>query len=545
MRAIITICILLVFSNIYSVRVDAQECLPTRLAIGDQARVTPGAANRIRAQSNTSSEQVGQIPAGEVLTILDGPQCVDGFLWWRINYNEIEGWTVEASAPDYFLEPYVTVTPANDTENCLTETRLQIGGYGQVSTTTPSRLRLASSTGAEQIGQVDPTDIFQVVDGPVCADGFNWWQVAVNGIMGWLAEGDSETFYVEPVTDPLITGTSTTELPLIAYSASWNVDGSRVAIATSNGVFIYDTTDWKILPSQLDEGIITTDIAFSPTDSNLLVMKGTENALFRFRAYDISNAEGELLFELPRMEGPLGGDLPAYDLAFSADGSRLGFGGSSYEIFDTDSWEQLNYLDISVEAGNHYAQIPFFFSDLSPSGDYGAGAIDDGVVHVFDFTIPHISERGEVDPRLSTLDRGGRTQDITAVKFSPDGTHLIVGDNTGSLQMWQLETGTRTSFIRADDQPSRSNYINDIAFHPNDELVATAESDPSGVVRIFNTEDLRLLTVFDGNKAHEVASTVSYSPDGEWLLVIMDNTIYVLDAVNGEIETDFMIAESD
>jgi len=545
MRPFFVLCVLMLFGNAVVLPVHAQECLPTRLTIGDEAQVTPGAANRIRSQATTSAEQVGQIPAGEVMTLLDGPQCAESFLWWRIRYDGIEGWTVEANATDYFIEPYAdaTVATATDTdESCKVETRLQVGDYGKVSSNTPSRLRGEPGVTGDQVGQVDPLDVFQVIAGSTCAGGFNWWQVEVNGLVGWLAEGDSENYYVEVVTDPDIIGSFTTpEPPSIAHALSWNADGSRIAVATSNGVFIYNPADWDEPPYLLDDGIVATSLAFSPTDSDLLVINGTDDTLFRFRAYRLSDEGDEIVFEGVLMDGPMGGDLPAYDLAFSADGSKLGFGGRSYDVVDTDSWEQRTFLDIEEEAGNHYARLAILSSDLNATGDYGAGAIREGIVYLFDLTISHSSSFGIDDPRISTLDRGGRTQDITDLKFSPDGLRLIVGDNTGSLQMWDLETGNRTSFIRADTQTSISNRINDIAFHPDGDIVATAESDPAGIVRIFDTEDLTQLTVFGANESHTSATVVAYSPDGSLLLMVMDDTMYALDTIDYSVVTQVEI----
>jgi len=536
---------LILVGNMPVFRVDAQECLPTRLAIGHEAQVTPGTANRIRSQSNTDSEQVGQIPAGEVMTILDGPQCMDGFLWWRINYDGIEGWTVEANAIDYFLELYsdvvkVTAT-ANDIKSCTIETQLQVNAYGRVNSTTPSRLRDEAGTSGEQVGQVDPLDIFQVIDGPICADRFNWWQVRVNDLEGWLAEGDGDTYYVEMVTDPAIFAiTITPERPLISYSASWNADGSRLAIATSNGVLIYNTADWGLKPRLLDNGIFATDLAFSPTNPNILVIN-SENTLLRFRVYLLSDAGDSIISERELIDGPMGGEQPAYDFTFSKDGSQLGFGGTSYDIYDTDSWARLNHLEITEVAGNHYIQSHISPSSLNASGNYGAGANDDGIVQLFDFTIPNTSNFGEADPRISPLDRGGRIQDITALEFSPDGAQLIIGDITGSLQMWNIETGIRTSFIRADNQTSISNRINDITFHSDGETLATAESDPSAIVRIFHTEELDLLTVFGANESHTLANIVSYNPNGTMLLTVMDTTIYILETENYSVIHQFEI----
>ncbi len=543
MRAIVAILILTIFGNIQFLQMNAQACLPTRLEIGDEAQVTPGAANRIRAQSNTNAEQTGQIPAGEIITILQGPQCEDGFLWWYINYDNREGWTVEANATEYFLQPYTNGVEAIDTspEICAMETRLQIDGYGQASSSGPSRLRDEPGINAEQVGQVDPLDVFQVIDGPICVDGFHWWQVEFDSLVGWLAEGDEDSYYVEVVAETSgLALTSTPETSLIPYTVSWNADSSRLAMATSIGVLIYDTADWLQEPSLLDDGILATDLAFSLTDPNLLVINSADTP-FRFRVYSLSDEGDSIIFERELVPGPMGGERPASDFAFSRDGNQLGFGGTSYEIYDTGAWTRLDRLEIYEDAGNHFVSVSIFPSDLTANGDHGVGVIDREIVQLFDFTIPHSSSFGIADPRISTLDRGGRAQAITALNFSPDGTHVIAVDITGSIQMWDLETGNFVSFIRAENATSRSNRINDVAFHPDGETIATAESEPHGIVRVFATEELEPLTVFGADASHTIAHLVSYSPDGGTLLTVLDDMIYLLNTADYTVITQLMI----
>ena len=534
MRVMIVFFLLSIVGNIHSPAANAQECLPTHLEIGSEARVTPGASNRMRSEPNTSAEQIGQIPAGDVMTILDGPQCNDGFLWWQVRYNTLEGWTVEGNDTDYFLEPVSSA--ATNPETCDQETRLVLFEHGQVSSDIPSRLRFEPTVNGEQIGQVDATEIFQVVDGPTCADGFNWWQVVNNGVMGWLAEGDGETYFVEPFTNASRIE-SALEAPLITHAVSWNADGSRLAIATSLGVFIYNTEDWSQEPYWLANGVFASDLSFSPVNPDLLVINSDmliinrTDTLYNFRVYLISDASEELLFQLDLSEGPIGPLLSASDFTFSSDGKQLSFGGMSFEVFDAETWTQINQLEIfDLDAGCcHLIAKIILPSALSPSADYGAGVVDEESVQLFDFSIAHTPSFDKPDPRASLFDRGGRTQTITTLKFSPDGTQLLAGDDTGSLQMWGVETGTRMSFIRAENQTSISNRINDIAFHPDGEELVTAESDPRGVLRVFTTEGLEPEMVFISDDYHTNAYAVAYSPDGKTLVAVLDDVIYLLE----------------
>ncbi len=85
------------------------QCLnapPPRLQVGGQGRVTLGGVpNRIRSQPNTSGAVLGQIPSGDVFSVIGGPNCDGTYSWWQINYNGVVGWTAEGTGADYFVEP--------------------------------------------------------------------------------------------------------------------------------------------------------------------------------------------------------------------------------------------------------------------------------------------------------------------------------------------------------------------------------------------------------------------------------------------------------
>ncbi|MFN8374160.1 MAG: LpqB family beta-propeller domain-containing protein [Anaerolineae bacterium] len=105
----ILLCLLLIVMPAFAQDVTPASCpdtLPARLQTGSFARVTPGGgANRVRSQPTTSGEALGRIPAGGIFWVHDGPECADGYIWWYAEYRGLNGWTVEATADAYWLEP--------------------------------------------------------------------------------------------------------------------------------------------------------------------------------------------------------------------------------------------------------------------------------------------------------------------------------------------------------------------------------------------------------------------------------------------------------
>jgi hypothetical protein len=171
--------------------------LPTRLLIGNQGRVTPGQPNAIRSQptiNNNVSTVIGSIPGGGVFTVLNGPICADGFAWWQVSYLGVTGWTPEGEGRTYWLEPLLC--------GFGLPSRLTQGGRGRVTPGLPNALRTAPSRNRQistVIGEIPAGGVFTVLSQPVCGDGYVWWQVNYNGLIGWTAEGEGGVYWLEPL----------------------------------------------------------------------------------------------------------------------------------------------------------------------------------------------------------------------------------------------------------------------------------------------------------------------------------------------------------
>jgi hypothetical protein len=81
----------------------------SRLAVGMTARVSefPPYANRVRAKPEKDAEMIGSIEPGEPITILEGPECTEDWVWWKVKSIEtgLIGWTAEGDKDEYWLTP--------------------------------------------------------------------------------------------------------------------------------------------------------------------------------------------------------------------------------------------------------------------------------------------------------------------------------------------------------------------------------------------------------------------------------------------------------
>lgn len=176
-----------------------------RVTVGIQARVTfqPPLNNALNSQPsrpsrNAGSVQLTNIPPGGTFQILNGPVCNEGIFWWQVNYNGIIGWTAEGENGVYWVEPFAAANACPP----LLPPRLAISNRGRVTPGQPNAVRSQPTTNnnaSAVIGSIPGGGVFNVLNGPVCADGYAWWQVSYQGVVGWTPEGEGRTYWLEPL----------------------------------------------------------------------------------------------------------------------------------------------------------------------------------------------------------------------------------------------------------------------------------------------------------------------------------------------------------
>ena len=85
----------------------------TRLKAGGQAVVLGAPSdppNRVRSEPKKADNQIGQVFPGSLLTVLEGPVCADGLVFWKVSSGVFPGgagWTAEGDGKDFWLEPNI------------------------------------------------------------------------------------------------------------------------------------------------------------------------------------------------------------------------------------------------------------------------------------------------------------------------------------------------------------------------------------------------------------------------------------------------------
>ena len=88
-------------------RVDEEQTLQLALLVGADAVVTTGGDKlNVRSGAGTGNELAFQLDEGARVTLLEVPQVVDGFRWWKIQtVDGQEGWTIDRFDGDRMLIP--------------------------------------------------------------------------------------------------------------------------------------------------------------------------------------------------------------------------------------------------------------------------------------------------------------------------------------------------------------------------------------------------------------------------------------------------------
>lgn len=163
-------------------------CLaPQDFKLGDTVVLIGGIS--IRAEPNPNSALLANFQDRREFIITDGPSCFGGFNFWGIQGHGIRGWVAEGRGTQYWLR--LVSRGGTPTVPCLTPLRLVTGENFLLIYNV--RIREAPTLDALTRTVVQADTNVVILEGPTCADGYNWWRVraVVLGVTyeGWMAEG--------------------------------------------------------------------------------------------------------------------------------------------------------------------------------------------------------------------------------------------------------------------------------------------------------------------------------------------------------------------
>ena len=332
----------------------------------------------------------------------------------------------------------------------------------------------------------------------------------------------------------------------IAYSP----DGSRLAVATQLGIWVYDTQTGRELALLKEHTDTVTSLAYSPDGRTLasgsldrtILLWDTQTGTRRSTLSPISGVhslayspDGSTL-----ATGGRHGTVQLWDaatgnlrsthsehtdsvlsLAFSPDGSTLASSGGGGEknviLWDAATGSLRNTL------GYHSYSTLAFSLDGRTLALGRSGAVD-----LWDM------ETGSLRNTLPRIDGSGS---VLSLAYSPDGLTLAGGTGRNTIGLWNTQTDTLINTLE-----HRGSVLS-LAFSPDDRTLASGVGDISvrddvsddvsgdGTVRFWDIATGSVINTLRGHSSD--VYSIAYSPDGSTLASGSDSTILLWDVATG------------
>ena len=274
---------------------------------------------------------------------------------------------------------------------------------------------------------------------------------------------------------------------------AFSPDGSRLAVATSIGIWLYDVETFD------DPALLTghtgkvTAVAFSSDGKKLASVAGMYWPRM-LKLWDAKTGQHLTIFQVEKGY--------ADSVAFSPDDTKLAWAG---RLWDVETRQPFDILQ-----DDRLSDFTF-----SPNGRILAGtgiktfpktSVNDvttyvGVVKLYEVATGRL---------LNTLVAGRRTklreprERVTSIAFSPDSTKIASGAGR-NVRLWDVETGENLATFQVE-----RGSVNSIAFSPDGTKIAVGAA-----------EGVKLLNILTGEHIDLIGAmwnlSVAFSPDGKTL----------------------------
>ncbi len=222
-----------------------------------------------------------------------------------------------------------------------------------------------------------------------------------------------------------------------------STDGTRLAIASSAGVWLYDVSTGDEIALITENMVLIGLVAFSP-DGTMLATAGGDNAC---RIWDVESQKLLLTFKLP--------NYWINRLTFLDDGKTLVGKGSidkaSHDLIGGDPWRwdvpKVWMWDVSSgrQLDTFTTKLPRFnpLKDARTSVRVKAFADSTRVIFAFENKDGTISVKdGRTNRKITTLPKPNG--EVRAFSFTPDGRRLAIATSK-NVSLWDLETGKQVA----------------------------------------------------------------------------------------------------
>ena len=297
----------------------------------------------------------------------------------------------------------------------------------------------------------------------------------------------------------------------------YSPDGNTLAVATSIGIWLYDTKTYQelnLLPIPMNKNranlpeIINTTFS---VDGETIVSDTNKNIVY---VWDVTSGENrtifkgdEVYFSLDRktftiekenktvqlfQEQKINIDYSSFNekdkkldsIAFSPDGKTF---ATTHDDDYTVKIRDLGTRKLRKKLTGYMEFIYLHRITLSPDGRTLATLRWGSPIHLWDVTTGNLKKTltgykvmGRPNPNLNLAHYVNSTV-VDYVAFSPDGKTLANGSQDGSIRLWNIASGKLKKRLI-----EHQGFINGLAFSPDGTLLASGSKD--GLILMWNLE---------------------------------------------------------
>jgi WD40 repeat protein len=437
--------------------------LTPRIKAGSQtAQVESGGIpNTLRSQPIVNDQvgaRLGTIQPSRVLDrVINGPACSGGYVWWLVEFDGQQGWTVESdfATQEYYLEP----TAGNAVTSSTT------GTISTNTVTTPDNV------------------VFAVMQQRDDTTSPNWVAFSADNAFllasDTIVSGDSITNVVVEYDVVSVSATEAGFATAGSITRLQTLTDGRIAVGDASGaitLFQKDATAYQQVS-------VTQDILDEQTAQGTFVLSDDGAFVAYFACPQAEYGEtGQCLASALTLRA-LDSDEPVWQVAlasshqpfkvlFSPDQqSIVSFGFDGAYIFDRVTGIQLGFISNSTDT---YGMLDIAFNPTNPAqvltsickdSQAGVGCVQG------ELTLWDLASNQAVGVVEAT------TANPLKVAYTPDSAFIIVGDANGNVVVRDGANGQLVTTLVIPQSPETLISITQLAVSADGTLIAVSASD--------------------------------------------------------------------